>query len=447
MQNKPVDQPSGQSNSASHGISLSSLRRKRGNIVGQITTFTKFLETQEQLEQRNIPLLQTHLNGLNDTWKRFDDIQFQLEELDESEAPRRCEIQDQYYAVITRAAVLIDRGHPAITTRRTTPESPAPTVTAPMAIKLPEMRLPTFDGTIDKWTSYFDIFCSMIDRNDDLTPVQKLQYLRSTLTGKAAACIQSLSITDANYADALELLKEKYDCTRRILLSHCDAIRDIPKLTKDTPEALGHLIDTVNQHLRALKNLGENIASWNSILVSIILSKISTDTAWHWELTIKDKKMPAYTSLLKFLEKRANCAPAAISKPMPAASERSNENFRKNRFVAQRSHAFVSVQAPKCQICKNNHETRYCATLRAQPVHERIKTVELATLCPNCLDKKHPIRSCPAGSCRICNKKHHTLLHRTWPTQQFESNTPPSPQSNSQTIENPPGRYQPSTSD
>ncbi|CAK9799191.1 hypothetical protein ANTPLA_LOCUS1925 [Anthophora plagiata] len=118
------------------------------------------------------------------------------------------------------------------------------------------MRLPTFDRTIEHWSSFYDIFSSTIDRNDDLTPVQKLQYLRSTLTGKAAACIQSLSTTDANYTDALELLKEKFDCTRRIILKHCDALRNILNLTWDSPEALGNLVDSINQHLRALKNLG-----------------------------------------------------------------------------------------------------------------------------------------------------------------------------------------------
>lgn len=51
------------------------------------------------------------------------------------------------------------------------------------------------------------MFCTTIDCNDDLTPVQKLQYLRSTLKGRAAACIESLAITDANYHDAIELLK------------------------------------------------------------------------------------------------------------------------------------------------------------------------------------------------------------------------------------------------
>lgn len=124
----------------------------------------------------------------------------------------------------------------------------------------------------------------MIDQNVDLTPVQKLQYLCTTLTGKAAACIQSLSTTDANYADAIDLLKNKFDCKRRVLLKHCDAIQAIPKLLKDSPEALGDLVDTVRQNLRSLKNLGIDTSSWDCIIISIILSKISSDTTWHWEL-------------------------------------------------------------------------------------------------------------------------------------------------------------------
>ncbi|XP_012136798.1 uncharacterized protein LOC105662011 [Megachile rotundata] len=143
------------------------------------------------------------------------------------------------------------------------------------------MRLPTFDGKIEEWASYFDSFSSMIDQNTDLTLVQKLQYLRSTLTGRAAACIQCLSTTDANYVGAIELLKEKFDCKRRILLKHCDGILAVPKLTKDTPTALGELVDTVRQNLRSLKNLQVDTTSWDCILIAIILSKISADTAWH----------------------------------------------------------------------------------------------------------------------------------------------------------------------
>lgn len=176
--------------SASHGINLSTLRRKRGNIVGHITTFSKLLDNARTSERRDIGLLRAHLTNLHEVWDRFDAIQLELEEADESESPKRFQIHGEYIAVVARANALIEGDRVHTVPRRITTDSSAPSVSAPMTIKLPEMRLPTFDGKIENWASYFESFCSMIDQNPDLTPVQKLQYLRSTLSGKAAACIQ-----------------------------------------------------------------------------------------------------------------------------------------------------------------------------------------------------------------------------------------------------------------
>ncbi|CAD1476680.1 unnamed protein product [Heterotrigona itama] len=114
-----------------------------------------------------------------------------------------------------------------------------------MVVKLPEMSLPNFDGASESWASFFDIFSSVIDQNEDLTPGQKLQYLRSTLRGRAS-CIEALPT------------KCKFD----------------------------------------------KCASKNSLLFTTILSKITPNTVWQWELTLKDKKMPIYTELLDFLEKQ-----------------------------------------------------------------------------------------------------------------------------------------------
>ncbi|XP_076659915.1 uncharacterized protein LOC143363450 [Halictus rubicundus] len=210
-----------------------------------------------------------------------------------------------------------------------------------MAIKLLEMRLPSFDGNIEDWVAYFDTFTSTIDSNENLTPLQKLHYLRSTLHGKALKCISALNTTDANYYDAIELLKKKYDCPRRIVLKHCDAIRDYPRLVKDTPEVLDDLVDSVNQHLRALKNLGEDFTMCNGFLVSMILSKVSSDTAWLWELTLKDKNMPSYTDLLDFLEKRASCARTGPSSA--SAVPRANfTSYPQSTRSPARAHTFLT---------------------------------------------------------------------------------------------------------
>lgn len=65
-------------------------------------------------------------------------------------------------------------------------------VSALMAIKLVVMRLSTFDSAIEIWTFFFD-------SDEDVTFVQKLQYLRSTW--KKVVCIQSVSAIDANFTD------------------------------------------------------------------------------------------------------------------------------------------------------------------------------------------------------------------------------------------------------
>nr|XP_012153583.1 PREDICTED: uncharacterized protein LOC105664297 [Megachile rotundata] len=348
-----MSNPSGsnQAHSSLRGLNISTLRRKRGNIIGQISSLVNFLDTYENSDHRDTFLLQTHVNGLTEVWKRFDDIQFNIEELDDSEEPRRFEIQNNYYSVIARANRLLQGQQSVDPSIRAVNVSPATTVPAPMTIKLPEMRLPVFDGTIEKWASFFDLFSSMIDRNEDLTPVQKLQYLRSTLTGKAAACIQALSTTDANYTSAIEILKEKFECTRRIVLGHCDALREIPKLAKDTAGALGDLVDSVNQHLRALENLGEKVSEWNSIVVSIILSKLNSETIWHWELTLKDKKkIPSFVDLLAFLEKRANCVPINSSKTLPTANHAGKHFAEVPHNLRQRplkSHAFLTSKGQR----------------------------------------------------------------------------------------------------
>lgn len=317
-------------------VGISTLRRKRGNIIGYATMLAKEIETAKQSEQPDIGHLRISLDQLNKSWDRFDDVQFELEELDDSESPRRYELHAKYTSIVAQATAIIERYSSNLSPHCNTTDSVATTVTAPATIKLPELRLPTFDGTIGNWISFYSKFTSAIDKNADLTPLQKLQYLQSTLTGKAAACIQALSSTGANYVHAIELLKKKFDCRRRILLSHCDAIARRPQISRDSPEALGDFVDAIRQNLCSLESMDIDTSSWDCIIVSIILSKVSGDLEWQWELSLKDKEMPSYEHLLEFLEKRAICAPAAPQKvaSTPRQSNRDTINPSSNRHQA-----------------------------------------------------------------------------------------------------------------
>jgi hypothetical protein len=103
---------------------------------------------------------------------------------------------------------------------------------------LPEMRLPAFDRNIEHWSAFYNTFTSTMNKYHYLTPIQKFHYLRTALTGEAAACVNSLSFNVENYPKAMDLLKQRYDCPQVIVSCHDIATIDYPKLTKCSPTIL-----------------------------------------------------------------------------------------------------------------------------------------------------------------------------------------------------------------
>ncbi|XP_043581667.1 uncharacterized protein LOC122567344 [Bombus pyrosoma] len=220
---------------------ITSLHRKRGFQIGRFTTPSKRLDEYEQSSKRNKASLTAYNSLLDDTWKQYRELQDELEDLGERDDARVSEITNIYYDLVVRLHILMDDA-PASSLK--SPSCDSPNVAEPTAIKLPEIQLPTFDGAIENWHSFYDSFSSTIDRSDRLTPVQKFHYLRSSLTGKAARSIQSLDVTEINYPIAIDLLKDKFGCHRQVYMRHWDLIFDYSKINKETPEAIDDFLET-----------------------------------------------------------------------------------------------------------------------------------------------------------------------------------------------------------
>lgn len=52
------------------------------------------------------------------------------------------------------------------------------------------------------------------------------------------------------------------------------------------------------------------------------------------------------------------------------------------------------------------------------PIEERIAKISSLKLCSNCLRGGHQSYQCKLGGCRICHRRHNTLLHKQLPLQQ-----------------------------
>ncbi|XP_062557498.1 uncharacterized protein LOC134222355 [Armigeres subalbatus] len=78
-------------------------------------------------------------------------------------------------------------------------------------VRLPRIMLQTFDGNIDDWLSFRDLYMSLIHRKVDLPEVEKFHYLKGCLAGEAKALVDPLIITRPNYQIAWDTLMKRYN--------------------------------------------------------------------------------------------------------------------------------------------------------------------------------------------------------------------------------------------
>ena len=82
-------------------------------------------------------------------------------------------------------------------------------IPAPRAhVKLPEISIKIFSGDPLEWFTFWDSSSAAVDRDTEMSGIQKMNYLKGYLKGEAARAVSGLPLTDENYQKAVELLKD-----------------------------------------------------------------------------------------------------------------------------------------------------------------------------------------------------------------------------------------------
>ncbi len=161
-----------------------------------------------------------------------------------------------------------------------------PSSTKPSApnVRLEKLQLPTFDGTVLKFTHFWDSFVSRIHTNTSLSAIDKLEYLRSRLVGSAFKSIEGLEFSATGYAEAIEIIKRRYGRKIPRVNAHLSALFSLPNLA-DTMDvvALRGLCDSMNVHIRSLKCVGINVQNNSEVLGPILLSRLPLKLRVLWQ--------------------------------------------------------------------------------------------------------------------------------------------------------------------
>ena len=94
------------------------------------------------------------------------------------------------------------------------------------------------------------------------------------MDGPAAHSIKGLTLIEANYNSAIDLLKSRFRKPQKIIDAHIEEIIKIHNCTIDKPQMLRSVYNQINAHIRGLPALNVNSDQYGSLL---IMSKLPDD--------------------------------------------------------------------------------------------------------------------------------------------------------------------------
>ena len=95
--------------------------------------------------------------------------------------------------------------------------------------RLPKLQMPEFDGEIAEWQTFWNSYESTVHLNATLSDVQKFTYLRSLIHGSASSAIAGFPLTNANYSNAIDLLKQRFRQPHKINANYMPSLIDIQR--------------------------------------------------------------------------------------------------------------------------------------------------------------------------------------------------------------------------
>lgn len=282
----------------------------------------------------------------------------------------------------------------------------------PPKTTLPRLNIPKFSGKYEDWPAFRDIFESIIRKDPNLSNVEKLHFLKTTLKGEAEELVRNITTTEANFALAWSLISEHYENPRVLLRTHLTNFTTLTRMTTDSVVELKRVFLGMTNTATCLDGIGQPITS-SHLFMHMVVELLHSRSRQEWKESVSGtKEPPTYEKLKDFLERRIQTLeavnPIKLESKSPPATKSNNSSSRSVRsHHAQKQ----GERSTKCVVCQNEHFLLYCNDYRAKAPKEREGIVEKHNLCLNCLGK-YPVAECQSKkSCMVCRERHHTTIH------------------------------------
>lgn len=280
-------------------------------------------------------------------------------------------------------------------------------------VKLPEIKLPEFNGDFNSWISFKDTYTSLIHSDSSFTDIEKFHYLKSAVNiqPESQNILNNYQFSGSNYETAWSALCQRYDDRRLLLMQYINSLMTIKGPVDDSLTEARRVLDTYISHRSAfnlMKVTHEELL--DMIFEQFIRDKFDKNLMREWDIHIdSSNKKPSWDALCKFMDQRIKSLSFTNREPTSLPKKIS-------QIETTESHAngttLLTYQVEKCKLCSNNHAIYKCEIFNREDLDGRKQLVLKHRLCMNCLRTGHSKQECKNKSrCKVCNGKHHTSIH------------------------------------
>jgi len=304
------------------------------------------------------------------------------------------------------------------------------------SVKLPKLEINSFGGDKLKWIEFWDSFESTIHKNKRISNVEKFNYLKSKLTGEAMQVISGLTLSNENYAVAINILKERYGNVQDVVNLHYNKMINLQPAS-NTTSSLRLFHDNINKHLRSLEVLHQDVNQ--DVFVSIVTSKLPQDVLLQLEIQKGSTAKWTIKGLCERLLGYVNARERSERNHVPMESSRfTRHDANKGRFEfkPRQNQGFVSRNGKgarsaealtanvnsrtersyfdKCKYCQGRHWSDECP--KYTTIEERKNRIRGS--CYKCLKFGHNSAECKRSKlcvhCGDINSHHRSLCPRKY---------------------------------
>lgn len=409
-------------------MDFSRLKAQRASAKSSFTRIRNWFNDYADIEV-NVELFKIKYDTLVGALDKYNSIQDTIElipDIETLDSENRDVFESNAHELMSEISTCIKKiCNPPVNVAKCSSQVSNQTNSVPL-IKLPEIKIHSFNGKISEWNSFIQLFDALITENSSLSDIQRLIYLKSFLKDEPLEIIESLPTTHENFDVAINLLKNRYENKLSVINAHFSALLEINSISKCTGPHLRHFVTDLKKNLDLLNNLNYSKSElWDLLLIYLIDKKLDFGTRKAFESERDLTVLPDLTQFLNSLEKRClilenlSSTESAQKKPLKGVSLHIKDK-QNVKFL--------------CIFCNSNlHKIYTCSNFANLSMNEKQNFVQGKKLCFNCLGSHHLRNECTSRSCNLCSQKHHTLLHRSTDSETLQKNASQSTRVENQT--------------